>query len=45
MNHSGEKINPNKRMSLISEKWANLPQQEKEVYIEKARLGEFAYYN
>jgi len=45
LNGGGEKINPNKRMSLISEKWANLPQNEKNAYIEKAKLDKWRYLN
>lgn len=45
LNDSGEKINPNKRMTLISEKWANLSQLEKNVYVEKAKLDKWRYLN
>lgn len=39
LNEAPEKVNPNKRMALISEKWSNLPPEEKYIYMEKAKLG------
>jgi hypothetical protein len=39
LNHSAEKVNPNNRMALISQKWIDLPAPEKNVYVEKAKLG------
>lgn len=45
LNQAAEKVNPNNRMALISEKWANLPPAEKNVYIEKAKLDKWRYLN
>jgi len=45
LNEAHDKINPNKRMSLISEMWANLPPNEKNHYIELAKMDKWRYLN
>lgn len=44
-NAAPERINPNKRMAIISEKWQNLSEQEKLAYAEKAKMDKWRYLN